>query len=517
MKDPKYLLCADIDRERIDVGIYGEGLECVASSSRQLNNGTEEGEPVLEKQDPNAWLDGLIACTDTLHKEHPDLFVHVTAISMTGPSCVFILLDNGEHPNLYSLLHPGSGADIEKNPFDRESNIEHLFETTANEFDQCSARARLLWLRNNKNRLYTAISKLFFNPKDYIGFLLSGNHSTDFTTASATGLLNVHHKDWEERLLRSLHIKRDVLPRVARGEERAGRIQKKWAARLHLPEDTLVLNGLGHAAALALAAGINREDRCLLYSDRLGFVLVPCADPCGKSAYNLLNYNAASYLAISPPFGSGSSIEWALKTFYSEKHRPSSYIEEPVSEIIASEIEKKPSPVLFLPYPLRETHRPCTARTRGAIFGLTLHTKNIQIVQGVLEGVSFCFNHWFNLVNGNNRKTVFLSGETPLSDIFCTVLASMMNKRIVRLKKEMASRCYGAAAIGLKHLKPGSQVPVSLPEREMGTIFSPNDSLHRAYKLHLSRFESLYSELKEHLIRLSNLESAAGRAGSFGA
>ncbi len=56
---------------------------------------------------------------------------------------------------------------------------------------------KLLWMRENEPELFAEIKKIML-PKDYINYLLTGVHSTDYSDASGTLLLDVakreHHK-----------------------------------------------------------------------------------------------------------------------------------------------------------------------------------------------------------------------------------------------------------------------------------------------------------------------------------
>ena len=59
---------------------------------------------------------------------------------------------------------------------------------------------KLLWMRENEPELFAEIKKIML-PKDYINYLLTGVHSTDYSDASGTLLLDVAKRRWSEEML----------------------------------------------------------------------------------------------------------------------------------------------------------------------------------------------------------------------------------------------------------------------------------------------------------------------------
>jgi xylulokinase len=65
---------------------------------------------------------------------------------------------------------------------------------------------KLLWMKKNEPALFARIDKIML-PKDYLNYMLSGVHCTDFSDASGTLLLDVAHKRWSREMLDICSVK----------------------------------------------------------------------------------------------------------------------------------------------------------------------------------------------------------------------------------------------------------------------------------------------------------------------
>jgi xylulokinase len=75
-----------------------------------------------------------------------------------------------------------------------------LAENTANIAFAGFTAPKILWVKNNEPENFKRIAKIML-PKDYINYLLTGVHCTDFSDAAGTLLLDVKNKRWSEKML----------------------------------------------------------------------------------------------------------------------------------------------------------------------------------------------------------------------------------------------------------------------------------------------------------------------------
>ena len=109
---------------------------------------------------------------------------------------------------------------------------------------------KILWMRENEPELFARIRKIML-PKDYINYLLTGVHCTDYSDASGMLLLDVEHKCWSREMLDLCGITEDQMPRLFESWETVGTLTSSAAGLLGLPENVKVCAGAGDNAAAA--------------------------------------------------------------------------------------------------------------------------------------------------------------------------------------------------------------------------------------------------------------------------
>ena len=90
---------------------------------------------------------------------------------------------------------------------------EKLSAMTANIAFAGFTAPKLLWMRENEPELFKRIHKIML-PKDYINYILTGVHSTDFSDASGMLLLDVEHKCWSGEMLKLCGITEEQMPKL---------------------------------------------------------------------------------------------------------------------------------------------------------------------------------------------------------------------------------------------------------------------------------------------------------------
>ena len=77
---------------------------------------------------------------------------------------------------------------------------DRLSQWTANIAFAGFTAPKLLWMREQEPELFARIKKVML-PKDYINYLLTGVHCTDYSDASGMLLLDVANKRWSRDML----------------------------------------------------------------------------------------------------------------------------------------------------------------------------------------------------------------------------------------------------------------------------------------------------------------------------
>ena len=92
-------------------------------------------------------------------------------------------------------------------------------------------------------------------PKDYINYILTGVHCTDYSDASGMLLLDVEHNCWSREMLDIGGITESQMPKLCESYEAVGTLLPEMAQKLGLPENVVVCAGAGDNAAAAVGTG----------------------------------------------------------------------------------------------------------------------------------------------------------------------------------------------------------------------------------------------------------------------
>ena len=72
---------------------------------------------------------------------------------------------------------------------------------------------KVLWLKKHEPEHFARIQKVML-PKDYINYVLTGVHCTDYSDASGMLLLDVAHKRWSQEMLDLCGLREAQMPRL---------------------------------------------------------------------------------------------------------------------------------------------------------------------------------------------------------------------------------------------------------------------------------------------------------------
>ena len=138
---------------------------------------------------------------------------------------------------------------------------DRLSQWTANIAFAGFTAPKLLWMREQEPELFARIKKVML-PKDYINYLLTGVHCTDYSDASGMLLLDVANKRWSRDMLALCGLTEAQMPRLYESYETVGTLLPEVAQALGLPQTVRVAAGAGDNAAAAVGTGTVGEGGC---------------------------------------------------------------------------------------------------------------------------------------------------------------------------------------------------------------------------------------------------------------
>ncbi|MBK9124537.1 MAG: gluconokinase [Chloroflexi bacterium] len=353
--------------------------------------------------------------------------------------------------------------------------------------------AKILWMRQHIDLPSDA---RFIAIKDYVVMRLTGQLLTDWSTASASGLLDIGQLKWDREALTAAGLDIDHVPPLVSPRHTI----RGWApdvrAQIGLEGDVPLIVGGGDAPLANIGVGATAPGTIAINlgtsAAARAFIHNPLTDPAGR----LWTYAADDQRwVLGGIIGSGGVVfEWLLKQAL---HGVASFAE---AEALAGSIAPGAENLLFVPYLSGEQSPGWNARSTGVLFGLTLRHQAAHIMRATMEGIVFALLRAAQpiaQVSTYQLAKIYLTGGLSMSPIWRQVIADVFGTTVV-VPASPESSARGAAIIGLMALGlADSYAPFAQPE----TLLHPNPDNHAAYARYFERFCEVNAQMQaiDHL------------------
>ncbi|PHM10560.1 xylulokinase [Nostoc sp. 'Peltigera malacea cyanobiont' DB3992] len=368
---------------------------------------------------------------------------------------------------------------------------QELIQRTGNPAITGFQLPKLLWLRTEEPQAYTRLWQILL-PKDYLGYVLTGEAVTEPSDASGVGCLNLANRQWDTDILDALDISPALFPPVIESTAIAGRLKSEIAARVGLPVGLPVVAGGGDNAAAAIGLGISSSNlsRGSLSIGTSGVIFAPCdrpiPDPEGR--VHLFCHVDGGYHLLGVTLAAGGSLRWYRDTFAPH-----------ISYTDLMDMAERSQPgargVLFLPHLAGERSPHLDPDTRGAFVNLSLAHTQADIIRAVLEGVAFSLREALEVINAIAPLDQLLAtGGGARSHIWLQILADVLQTKLIAPKAEEGA-AYGAAILAMVGIGVYPNLAAALkilPQASNVVQPQPNP----LYEAGFNRYKLLYDTLK---------------------
>jgi gluconokinase len=302
--------------------------------------------------------------------------------------------------------------------------------------------------------------------KDYVVYRLTGELVTEFSSASATGLLDLSTLEWDEEAVALAGTTVDHLPPV----------RSPWDV-LRFGELPLVLGAadgpLGNLGTGALAPGVASVSLGTSGAVRM-VVGAPRADPGGALfCYALTEEDWVLGGAIS---NGGIVVRWAGEAFDLAG-------DEAVLELAAS-VPAGSDGLVMVPYLMSERAPLWAPEIPGAVLGLRRRHTRAHFVRAAIEGVCLQLATILERLDAIEPVTeVRITGGAFRSELWRDVLAAVLNRPLV-ITGDAEGTARGAAALGLVALDAAPDLEAALallPGEDDAQRIEPDPALVSAY------------------------------------
>ena len=454
-------------------------------------------QPGWSQQNPEDWKKAVLEGIPELLRGFDAS--QVAGIGAGGQMHGLVVLD--EHDNVIrpAILWNDGRTAKQVDYLNNAVGKEKLSGLTANIAFAGFTAPKILWMRENEPDLFARIARIML-PKDYINYILTGVHCTDFSDASGMLLLDVEHKRWSKEMLDICGITEAQMPKLLESYEKVGTFRPEIAKELGLSENVIVCAGAGDNAAAAVGTGTVGEGACNISLGTSGTVFIS-SEKFGVDPNNALHAFAHAdghYHLMGCMLSAASCNRWLMEDIF----QTSDYAGEQ-TDITPDKLGS--NHVYFLPYLMGERSPINDTDARGTFTGLTMDTSRSDLTQAVLEGVAFAIRDSFEVAKalGIPIQRSKICGGGARSPLWKTIMANVLNIQLEVPESEQGPGMGGAMlAMVACGLYPTVANACAKLTRTAETI-SPDPELAARYEARYQQFRKIYPAMRELFAQLN--------------
>ncbi|MBO5326742.1 MAG: xylulokinase [Clostridia bacterium] len=484
----KHYIGVDLGTSSIKLLLVSEQGEILRSISREYpiyypKSGYSEQNP---KDWWNAFLDGMKELLCGIPADS------VRAIGVAGQMHGLVILDERDTVIRPAILWNDGRTEKQTAYLNEVIGKDTLFAYTGNIAFAGFTAPKILWLRENEPQNFEKIKKIML-PKDYINYLLTGVHCTDYSDAAGMLLLDVKNKRWSKEMLDVCGVNECQMPKLFESFERVGHIKKELADLLGISRDAVVVAGAGDNAGAAIGTATVGEGKCNISLGTSGTIFVSSDSFSGDAAQAIHAFCHADggYHLMGCILSAASCNKW----FCDEILNTKDYKTEE-SAVKAERLGK--NEVFFLPYLMGERSPINDVNATGLFIGLRPSTARADMYQAVLEGVAFAIKDNLEIIKrfGVDVKSSCLCGGGAKSKLWREILANVLD---IELNIPVTEQGPGYGAALLAMVGAGDLASVREAADQFFSIketVKPDRALSALYAERYEKYRRIYPAVK---------------------
>ena len=444
--------------------------------------------PGWSEQNPQDWKEQSLAGIKELIADADKS--QIAGISFGGQMHGLVVLDENDEVIRPAILWNDGRTTKETDYLNEVIGKDKLSKYTANIAFAGFTAPKILWMKEQEPENFAKINKIML-PKDYLAYVLSGVHCTDYSDASGMLLLDVERKCWSKEMLEICNVKEEQLPTLYESYEVVGNVKPEIAEELGIPASVKVIAGAGDNAAAAVGTGTVGEGRCNISLGTSGTIFIS-SKKFGVDEHNALHsfdHADGYYHLMGCMLSAASCNKWWMDEILKTKE----YAKE--QEQICKLGENN---VFYLPYLMGERSPHNDPKARATFIGMTMDTTREDMTQAVLEGVAFGLRDSLEVARslGIQIERTKICGGGAKSPLWKKIVANVMNLKVDVIESEEGPGYGGAilAAVGCKEFASVEEATEKLV-KIVDTV-EPDAELVAKYEERYQKFKQIYPTLK---------------------
>lgn len=471
----RYILGLDLGTSAIKLVLLDKEGTIIAHSRREYPSlGGIEGKVEQCTED---WIGAMGKAADDLLAVAGEAGLRkVTAIGLSAQMPTMVVLDRKKSPCRNAIVWSDGRAEEEGKRLLALFGSNQHYQRTGVILDGHYIIS--MYLHERKNDPTFPQEHSIMSAKDYIGFFLTGDLSTDPSTASGYGVYSLQKRTWDADLCRIADVDPSVFPKVVESNAICGRLTAQAAKLLNIPIGTPVITGGADSVCGVLGLGIMRGTICQMWGSSTAILgvtdSVMLAEDRSFFVTPLLLKNA--YAVEADLMSTGVSYGWA------EQMLKSLGCSESVTEL-AAKAPVGSDGVIFYPYLAGGEQGVLWDNTlRGTLTGLGVQHGVPHIMRAMLEGMCFesrrCVQAFVD--GGCSYTDVLCTGAITSDPFFMQTLSNILG-HTCRAMREASGSALGAALLAGAAVGIWSMGELERITHMNGRIYYPNEKDKQLY------------------------------------
>lgn len=448
----QYLMGIDNGGSEIKCAVFGMDGEEIAVAGRRLPISVPA--PGFTERDAlQVWEANAEAIREAIEKAGIS-GKQIKAVGLTGYGNGLCLVDGKGEPTCSCIVSTDNRAADYCRRFAENGAERAIYPMTCQTIWSAQPAALLPWFKDNRPEVLEK-SAWYLSIKDFIRFRLTGVFACEMTDASSGCLLNLHTREFDQKIFDALGIGelRRLMPPCLESTDVSGYVTAEAAKRTGLAEGTPVAGGYFDIDAGALASGVLGPDMLCLIAGTWSineYLRAEANTDYDKNCNTVtLSFLPGYFLVEDSSPTSASNFDWYVRTFLEPGHpgiAPGELYRQCDREL--ERCFTTDNDIIFVPYLYGSNSNP---DAKGAFFNLTSYHNSSHVLQAVYEGVAFStMYHVKNLRRPvTDYRTARLSGGVAKSRVWAQMMADILQMPIEVLKSGQISAQGAAMGAGV--------------------------------------------------------------------
>lgn len=364
---------------------------------------------------------------------------------------------------------------------------------------------KLVWFRDNEPELYERTTVLS-NHQEYFlrAFGVDSGYYTDLSSASRTGMLDVDHHQWSDKLFQAFALDRDKFPKVVTDNPVVGTVPRQVAERTGLAEGTKIVVAAHDQNCSTFGCGLVEGGTASLVLGTWGSLYVgldrPIRDPNGVLIVKG-NHGLGNWTIEGAASAAASSYRWFRDTFGGIEVAAGKLLGKDPYDLINDQVETVApgaNGITFLPFLQGASAGPrANPFARGVLFGITLGSTHSEVARAVMEGITLEMRDILEAQRraGVEIASIHLTGGGTKSRLWNQMQADMYKVPVHVLQTSetgaLGAAMYAGVGAGVySNHRQAAETAVHVRE-----TYEPGSKNSAAYDEAYSRFVSVYESL----------------------